>query len=325
MIKLEFFKTHNVNIIVKCYFQPIKLQLTYIASTEPGVALFKVESLQCQVYLNPTHMQSLHIKVSPFPNDVKQNFQWSLEELQVIEQFFDFRVAAPPYRPSALCGFGKTLNLLPIVLKDAVQLMPGAKWNLQFCMRVPPSASPPIVPVGNPGVLTCREKILFFVSIWQCFDISISKMIVSIFNISTFQLQLTRVPYMQQMDQKDAVTLALPLVYVVTKNLTQLVSRENVSSPIAHALNEHLKRFADYTIHSGECSLFPAVRDLLMNFILPNELPPVLPNQLVSSPMGASPNPMMHSPMQGMNQGGNPPTMGIPVQQQPYGGGMGGV
>lgn len=119
-------------------------------------------------------MQSLHIKVSPLPNDGKQTIQWSPEELQVIEQFFDFRVAAPPYRPSALCGFGKTLNLPPIVLKDAVQLMrldlqpelmPGAKWNLQFCMRVPPSASPPIVPVGNPGVLTCREKILFFVSI----------------------------------------------------------------------------------------------------------------------------------------------------------------
>lgn len=127
---------------------------------------------------------------------------------------------------------------------------------------------------------------------------------LTILNIPTFQLQLTRVPYMHQMDQKDAVTLALPLVHVVTKNLTQLV-RENGSSPIAHALNEHLKRFSDYTAHSGECSLFPAVRDLLMNFILPNEIPPSLSNQ-ISSPMGASPNPMMHSPMQAMNQGGNP-------------------
>lgn len=158
----------------------IELQLTYIASTEPGVVLFKVDSLQCQVFLNPTHMQSLHIKVSPLPNDGKPTVQWSPEELLVIEQFFEFRVAAPPYRPSALCGFGKTLNLPPIVLKDAVQLMrldlapdlmPGAKWNLQFCMRVPPSASPPIVPVGNPGVLTCREKILFFVSFSVFFTI----------------------------------------------------------------------------------------------------------------------------------------------------------
>lgn len=128
------------------------------------------------------------------------------------------------------------------------------------------------------------------------------------------QLQLTRVPYMPGIEWKDSVTLVLPLVHVVTKNLTQLVSRENVQSPIAHAVNEHLKRFSEYTAHSGECSLFPAVRDLLMNFILPNEISPALPNQHVSSPMGASPNPMMHSPMQAMNQ---------PVQSQPYGG-MGG-
>lgn len=150
------------------------LQLTYIVSTEPGVVLFKVDSLQCQVFLNPSHMQSLHLKLSPLPNDGKPTIQWSPEELQVIEQFFDFRVAAPPYRPTSLNGFSKTLNLPPLVLKDAVQLMrldlapellPGLKWNLQFCMRVPPSASPLIVPVGNAGVLTCREKILFFVSI----------------------------------------------------------------------------------------------------------------------------------------------------------------
>lgn len=142
------------------------------------------------------------------------------------------------------------------------------------------------------------------------------------------QLQLTRIPYMPGMDWKDSVTLVLPLVHVVTKNLTQLVSRENVSSPIAHAVNEQLKRFSDYNVHSGECSLFPAVRDLLTNFILPNEMPPTMPNQMgVSSPMVGSPNPMMHSPMQAqaMNQGVNPPTIGgVPVQGQPYGG-MGGV
>lgn len=134
---------------------------------------------------------------------------------------------------------------------------------------------------------------------------------------------MTRVNFIHGIDQKDAVTLVLPLVHVVTKNLTQLVSRENVSTPIAHAVNEHLKRFSDYTAHSGECSLFPAVRDLIMNFILPNEISPGLQNQIVNSPMGASPNPMMHSPMQAMNQGGNPPGMGMPVQP-PYGG-MGGV
>lgn len=128
---------------------------------------------------------------------------------------------------------------------------------------------------------------------------------------------------MPGMEWKDSVTLVLPLVHVVTKNITQLVTKDNITSPIAHALNEQLKRFSDYNAHSGECSLFPAVRDLLMNFILPNEMPPAMANQIVSSPMGASPNPMMHSPMQAMNQGPNAPNIvvpGVPVPGQPYGG-----
>lgn len=142
-----------------------------LTSSEPGVSLFKSELFQCQVFLNPSHMQSLHIKITPF--NEKLAIQWSPEELQTLEQFFDVRVAAPPYRPSLLCGFGKVLSLPPLVLKDAIQLMrldlapelmPGLKWHVQFCMRVPPSSAPPIVPVGNPALLTCREKILIFVS-----------------------------------------------------------------------------------------------------------------------------------------------------------------
>lgn len=152
------------------------LQMIQMPATEPGVVLFKVDTLQCQVYLNPNHMQSLHIKVTPLPMtgaDGKQPFQWSQDDLQIIEQFFELRVAAPPYRPNSLCGFGRALNVQPQVLKDFIQIMrldlmpellPGLKWNMQFCMRVPPAASPPIVPVGNPAVHICRQKILFFVS-----------------------------------------------------------------------------------------------------------------------------------------------------------------
>lgn len=154
--------------------------MTQIPATEPGVVLFKTESLQCQVYLNQAHMQSLHIKLSSLPmmpmptNDVKQPYQWGMDDLQVIESFFELRVAAPPYRPHALRGFARAISVQPSVLKDFIQLMrldmnpellPGLKWNMQFCMRVPPAASLPIIPVGNPAVHMARNKILFFVSI----------------------------------------------------------------------------------------------------------------------------------------------------------------
>lgn len=49
--------------------------------------------------------------------------QWSAEDLQIIEKFFDTRAAAPPYKPNALCGFGRMLNVPHNVLKDFVQII----------------------------------------------------------------------------------------------------------------------------------------------------------------------------------------------------------
>lgn len=93
----------------------------------------------------------------------------------MIEQFFELRVVSPPYRPNSMCGFTRMLNVPPQVLKDFIQIMrfelmpdltQGLKWNVQFCLRVPSSATP-IVPVGMPAVLICKMKILFFVSLFQ--------------------------------------------------------------------------------------------------------------------------------------------------------------
>ncbi|XP_046742942.1 mediator of RNA polymerase II transcription subunit 14 isoform X1 [Diprion similis] len=269
---------------------------TAINSTEPGVVHFKVETLQCRVGLNPQHLQSLHIKVQPLPD---QKDQWTLEELQIIEKFFDTRAAAPPYKPNTLCGFGKMLNVPLNVLKDFVQitkleLVPGLvqqqqlKWSVQWCLRIPPSAER-IVPTGMAGVLVCRNKILFF-------------------------LQITRigVPY-----QGETPSLVLPLVYDLTNNLTQLAEKRDPGPASATAAASlQLKRFAEYGANPTECSLFPAVRDLLANLTLPSETP-VMP-QVVASPAAGqitptqqiqSPAMQMHSPMAG---GQGPP-------QGPYG------
>uniref|UniRef100_A0A1B0CC39 Mediator of RNA polymerase II transcription subunit 14 n=1 Tax=Lutzomyia longipalpis TaxID=7200 RepID=A0A1B0CC39_LUTLO len=278
----------------------IQNEMTQLPSNEPGVVFFKVDGLQCQVFLNHTHMQSLHMKVSQLQNvGVPDVHQWSQEDLQIIEQFFELRVAAPPYRPNSMCAFIRMINVnIPRVLKDFIQIMrlelmpeliQGLKWNVQFCLRVPPSAMP-IVPTGMPAVLPFRGKILFF-------------------------LQITRIPYMQGMDWKDCLSLVLPMVYDTGTNTTQLAERrEQVQSVAMSAVSHQLKRFAEYAaLQPNECSLFPAVRDLLANLILPTEpqLPPQIQNQIVPSPVGpvgTSPSQMMHSPMQSMSQGG--PTTG---------------
>ncbi|XP_065086369.1 mediator of RNA polymerase II transcription subunit 14 [Ochlerotatus camptorhynchus] len=303
--------------------------LTAITSNEPGVVLFKADNLQYQVFLNPNHMQSLHMKISQAPMaptmDGKPPYQWSPDDLQILEQFFDQRVAAPPYRPAVVTSFTRMLNLPSQVMKDFIQIMrmdlipdlgQGNKWNVQFILRMPPSGTP-IVPVGTTTILSHRQKILFFI-------------------------QITRIPYLPNMEWKDSVTMVLPMVYDMTVNHTSLAERrEQVIPQLTSAVSAHLRRFVECTgLQQGECSLFPAVRDLLMNLTLPNEQPPPgqmanqigamgamapggpgpgpMGGQIAPSPVGAqvgsSPNPMMHSPMQ----------IGAGGQQANYGGMVGG-
>ncbi|XP_034941406.1 mediator of RNA polymerase II transcription subunit 14 [Chelonus insularis] len=292
--------------------------LTAVNSTEPGVVHFKVETLQCRVGLNPQHLQSLHIKVQPLP---EHKDQWTLEELQIIEKFFDTRAAAPPYKPNTLSGFGKMLNVPFNVLKDFVQIMklelvPGLaqqqqlKWSVQWCLRTPPSATP-IVPTGMAAVLVCRNKILIF-------------------------LQITRIGISYQ---GEPPSLVLPLVYDVTTNITQLAERRDPGpATVSSAASMQLKRFSEYGINPSECSLFPAVRDLLANLTSPSE-PPVISQVVVSPAAGQvtptqqiqSPAMQLHSPMAGGQMTGGqmagaqgPPQGPFGMQGMPTMGMMGG-
>lgn len=68
--------------------------------------------------------------------------------------------------------------------------------------------------------------------------------------------------------------MVVPLVYDVATNITQLAEKRDPSPSSANAaVSLQLKRFAEYGANQSECSLFPAVRDLLANLTLPSELP----------------------------------------------------
>jgi len=85
------------------------------------------------------------------------------------------------------------------------------------------------------------------------------------------QLQITRIggPYPSTM---DAPSLVLPLVYDVSTNLTQLAEKRDPGPASATtAASLQLKRFAEFGVSHNECSLFPAVRDLLCTLSLPSE------------------------------------------------------
>lgn len=146
------------------------------APVEPGVVLFRAEGLQCQVYSNPDHLQSLQIRITPAlpnPQDMKPPYQWNMDDLQLLEQFFELKVAAPPYRQGAMHSFIRIFSVPPPVLKDLIQIIRlelkpeqckpmGLLWNVKLSMRAS-FASLPIIPLGTPGIVFNKNKLLIFV------------------------------------------------------------------------------------------------------------------------------------------------------------------
>lgn len=89
------------------------------------------------------------------------------------------------------------------------------------------------------------------------------------------QLHITRVG-VQYPAGVEPSSLVLPLVYDVNTNITQLAEKRDPGPATATtAASLQLKRFAEFGLQHGECSVFPAVRDLLVNLILPSDPPQV--------------------------------------------------
>lgn len=92
-------------------------------------------------------------------------------------------------------------------------------------------------------------------------------------------------------------SLVLPLVYDMTTNLTQLAEKRDAGPvPAMTVANQMLKHFAQF--QHTECSLYPAVRELLMNLVLPSE-----PQQPSPAAGGVQ---QIQSPAMQMPQGGQP-------------------
>lgn len=108
---------------------------------------------------------------------------------------------------------------------------------------------------------------------------------------------------MQYANNLEPLSLVLPLVYDIQTNITQLAEKRDTGpAPGITAANQLLKHFATYQTNHTECSLFPAVRELLLNLVLPSE-----PQQ--PSPAQGQVQ-QIQSPAMQMQQGGQP---GYPV------------
>ncbi|GAB1598926.1 mediator of RNA polymerase II transcription subunit 14-like [Argonauta hians] len=224
--------------------------LQSIQLNEPGVSAFKVDSLQFRVSLNPTTLQSLHIKVTP---TLDYQDQWANEEIQILEKFFDLKVASPPYKVNALTAFCRLLGAPARILRDCLQimrleLMPdrNLKWSVQWCLTIPPGAHPISAPAGTPAIVVK------------------SKMII--------MLLLTRIGLMLP-SNTEPQSVIVPLIYDIAANTIQLVEARlpaaQAHTPAQMAIVAMLRRFAELHQNPTECAIFPSVRELMTNLVIP--------------------------------------------------------
>uniref|UniRef100_A0A3Q2DJI9 Mediator of RNA polymerase II transcription subunit 14 n=1 Tax=Cyprinodon variegatus TaxID=28743 RepID=A0A3Q2DJI9_CYPVA len=235
------------SVIMRRHLQRIiQQELSIVNSNEPGVIIFKTDVLKCRVALNPKNYQTLQLKVTP-----ENTGPWSQEELQVLERFFETRVAGPPFKFNTLSAFTKLLGAQTNVLRDCVRIMKlelfpdqagQLKWNVQFCLTIPPSA-PPIAPPGTIAVVL-KAKMLFFLQLTQ------------------------RIPVPQ-----EPVNIIVPIVYDLATGITQQadIPRQHSSSGAAALLVSNiLKRFSEiHPARQGECTIFASVQELMATLTLP--------------------------------------------------------
>ncbi|XP_061735676.1 mediator of RNA polymerase II transcription subunit 14 isoform X2 [Nerophis ophidion] len=237
------------SVIMRRHLQRIIQQeanLSIVNSNEPGVIMFKTDVLKCRVALNPKNYQTLQLKVTP-----ENAGPWSQDELQVLEKFFETRVAGPPFKYNTLNAFTKLLGAPTHILRDCVRIMKlelfpdqaaQLKWNVQFCLTIPPSA-PPIAPPGTIAVVL-KSKMLFFLQLTQ------------------------RVPVPQ-----EPVSIIVPIVYDMASGFTQqadIPRQPSSSGAAALMVSNILKRFNElHPTRPGDCTIFASVHELMANLTLP--------------------------------------------------------
>ncbi|XP_046582734.1 mediator of RNA polymerase II transcription subunit 14-like isoform X2 [Haliotis rubra] len=236
--------------------------LTALPFNEPGVNVFKGESLQYKVSMNQANLQTLQMKAFP-TQDCKD--PWAPEELQILEKFFELKVAGPPYKINALTAFSRLLGAPTLILKDCIQimrmeLMPdrNLKWSVQWCLTIPPGTGHIInAPAGTPAIVINLVK---------------GKMVL--------MLQLTRLNLSLPIG-KEPPSLIIPLFYDIGSNTVTHLDIRNTTgqqqqvmpntphSQTISAVNMMLKRYMDMNPNSAHCVIFPALQELMVNLVLP--------------------------------------------------------
>lgn len=93
-------------------------------------------------------------------------------------------------------------------------------------------------------------------------------------------------------------SIVLPLIYDIGANVTQLAEKQAGTVPAMTAASQLLKQFSQFPPNMNECTVFPSIRELLLNLTLPSE-----PQQPSPAPGGVQQIQSPAMPMQGQGPG----------------------
>ncbi|CAG2223379.1 MED14 [Mytilus edulis] len=218
-----------------------------VQGTQPHVIQFKTEILQFRVSYNMNSFQSIHLNVQSTP-DLREH--WPAEVLEVVQQFFELKIACPPFKLNTVRAFCRLIGTPIRVLKDCIEIMRMElcpdnrhKWSVQWCLTVPPACAF-VAPAGTPAVV---------------FKKATGKML--------FMLQFTK---NVQQGGIEPQTIYTQLLYDINKNAIEQMQGPNsarqLHTPQYIAISQLLKRFSEAYQNSPECLVFPAVREILQKF-----------------------------------------------------------
>ncbi|CAG0923596.1 unnamed protein product, partial [Notodromas monacha] len=250
--------------------------------------------LQMSFFLNAETCQSVALKVATEHPD-----RWPQEDTNAIEQFFEKRVATLPPRLVNIQAMLQMLACPTRLLKDMIKIMkldlcpPPAptsgmpsmnlpRWSVHWCLTIPSSA-PPLTTPGICAIIPNAHKHLFF-------------------------LQLTRLQ-----PGEGPPSIVIPLLYDNARNGLSMPEAKHTAI-VSASVHQVLKRLSDFGTHREECTLYPAVKELMMTLI-------VGPDGVLTIPQPTQGVPQMQmAPQQGMMGNQQPGMMGsqqmIPNQQQ---------
>jgi len=139
--------------------------------TENGVVIFSScagkigpeNGLQYSISLNQATMDYLVLRVTPARG---HEAAWQIqEELSILEQYFEHKVASPPFRVTALTSFARILGAQQKILKDFMKVFKlemQSNWaDYHYRVEVVLTIPPPIVLPGTSAVALKTKNLLF--------------------------------------------------------------------------------------------------------------------------------------------------------------------